>query len=82
MFTQSKAFAFLQTGTGDSRSIIFYLKNEIRPVPSEASRLTSVGFGVGERRMTTSSKRSPFRAGPAMVERPELDEMLLYKQNA
>ena len=33
--TQSEAFAFLQAGTGDSRSIIFYLKNEIGRFPAK-----------------------------------------------
>src|SRR5271154_6499094 len=33
--TQSEAFTFLQAGTGDSRSIIFYLKNEVWGVPAK-----------------------------------------------
>src|ERR1700730_8578021 len=33
--TQSEAFTFLQAGTGDSRSIIFYFKNEIRRFPAK-----------------------------------------------
>src|SRR5437660_10501369 len=32
---QSKAFTFRQAGTGDSRSIIFYFKNEIRRFPAK-----------------------------------------------
>src|SRR3984893_4936707 len=33
--TQSEAFTFLQAGTRDSRSIIFYFKNEIRRFPAK-----------------------------------------------
>src|ERR1700730_7940866 len=33
--TQSEAFTFLQAGSGDSRSIVFYFKNEIRRIPAK-----------------------------------------------
>src|SRR5258708_34209120 len=49
---QSKAFTFLQAGTGDSRSIIFYFKNEIRRFPAKRhayQRRLGVANGVADR---------------------------------
>src|SRR5271165_4825792 len=46
--TQAEAFTFLQTGTGNSGSIIFYFKNEVGRFPAErhAGRR---GLGVAHR---------------------------------
>src|SRR6266446_10522546 len=49
---QSKAFTFLQAGTGDSRSIIFYFKNEIRRFPAKRHaylRRLGLANGVADR---------------------------------
>src|SRR5580704_17204725 len=50
--TQSEAFTFRQAGTGDSRSIIFYFKNEIRRFPAKRyayHRRFGVANGVADR---------------------------------
>ena len=50
--TQSEAFTFRQAGTGDSRSIVFYLKHEIRRFPAKLyayHRRLGVANGVADR---------------------------------
>src|SRR6266478_9990501 len=50
--TQSEAFTFLQAGSGDSRSIIFYLKNETRRFPAKCHAYhcrLGVANGVADR---------------------------------
>src|ERR1700730_12499625 len=49
---QSEAFTFLQASSGDSRSIIFYFKNEIRRFPAKCHAYhcrPGVANGVADR---------------------------------
>src|SRR5208337_4339462 len=55
--TQSEAFTFLQGSFGDSRSIIFYFKNEIRRIPAKSHAYhcsLGVANGVADRLLSNT----------------------------